>query len=237
MMLSRAAIRFPIKSAIVIATALAASSGTLLALTNDSSDRSATTPQTDAPVSTVWDQPATPAPVVVVQPAGDQSSARTQRALSPNPLWEVPLSGLTVTRERPIFSPSRRPPRPLAVSSPAVQPPPPPKPPRVERPQLSLVGTIAGEDESFGIFVDQTTKAALRLKVGEDYQGWKLSAVNGREVTLEYDQQSATLSLPQPGDVALAQPLALLKADGPAVKASGGPPTRRTVGREDHPSR
>jgi general secretion pathway protein N len=80
----------------------------------------------------------------------------------------------------------------------AKAPPPPPKP-RAERPQLSLVGTIAGGDESFGIFIDQTTKAALRLKIGDDYQGWRLRSVQGREVTLERDQQTAILSLPQPG--------------------------------------
>ena len=87
---------------------------------------------------------------------------------------------------------------PVAVAKP---PAPPPQPLRVERPQLSLVGTIAGSDQSFGIFVDQTTKAVLRLKIGEDYQGWRLHAVQGREATLMRDQQTIMLSLPQPGTV------------------------------------
>ena len=88
----------------------------------------------------------------------------------------------------------------------AKPPPPPPKPPRVERPQLSLVGTIvADDDQSFGIFVDQTTKAALRLKIGEDHLGWKLRSVQGREVTLERDQQTMILSLPQPSDGPIGQ--------------------------------
>ena len=73
-----------------------------------------------------------------------------------------------------------------------------PRSPRL-RPQLSLVGTVGGGEESFGIFVDPNTKAALRLKIGEDYQGWKLRSVQGREVMLERDMQSAVLSLPQPG--------------------------------------
>ena len=64
---------------------------------------------------------------------------------------------------------------------------------------MSLVGTIASDDESFGIFIDQSTKGALRLKVGEDYQGWKLLKIRGREVTMEKDQQAAVLALPQPG--------------------------------------
>ena len=67
-----------------------------------------------------------------------------------------------------------------------------------ERPPLALVGTIASGEEGFGIFLDQSTKTALRLKLGEDYQGWKLRTVQGREATLEKDQQAVTLALPQP---------------------------------------
>jgi general secretion pathway protein N len=99
----------------------------------------------------------------------------------------------------------------------ASAPPPPPKPPRAERPQLSLVGTIAGGDESFGIFIDQTTKAALRLKIGDDYQGWRLRSVQGREVTLERDQQTAILSLPQPGTGAAG----LARGQGESVVTQG----------------
>jgi general secretion pathway protein N len=64
---------------------------------------------------------------------------------------------------------------------------------------LSLVGTIAGDDESYGIFLDESTKAALRLRVGDDYQGWRLRTIQGREVTIEKDQQGAVLTLPEPG--------------------------------------
>jgi general secretion pathway protein N len=62
-----------------------------------------------------------------------------------------------------------------------------------------LVGTVASSDEAFGIFLDTSTKAALRLKIGEDYQGWKLRSVQGREAALEKDQEVFTLELPQPG--------------------------------------
>jgi hypothetical protein len=73
------------------------------------------------------------------------------------------------------------------------------KPKEPERPPLSLVGTIASGDEGFGIFLDQSTKTALRLKVGEDYQGWKLRSVQGREAILEKDQEAVILALPEPG--------------------------------------
>jgi general secretion pathway protein N len=147
--------------------------------------------------SSLWDSTGAPAPVVVKSP--EQPSIAPERTPSANPLWAVAFATLSNTRERPIFSSSRRPPPPAVASVPVAKaPPPPPKPPRVERPQLSLVGTIGGGDQSFGIFVDQTTKAALRLKLGEDYQGWRLRSVQGREVTLERDQQTTILTLPQP---------------------------------------
>jgi general secretion pathway protein N len=105
---------------------------------------------------------------------------------------------LSGTRDRPIFSPSRRPPAAIAAEPPVVAPPLRPK--EIEPPQLSLVGTLASDDEGFGIFIEQSTKAALRLKVGEDYQGWKLLMIQGREVTMEKDHQAAVLTLPQLGD-------------------------------------
>jgi general secretion pathway protein N len=154
--------------------------------------------------SSPWDLPAVPATVVVKPP--EPPPAAPERTPSANPLWAIPLATLSNTRERPIFSSSRRPPPPVVASVPVAKAPPlPPKPPRVERPPLSLVGTIAGGDQSFGIFVDQATKAALRLKLDEEYQGWRLRSVQGREVTLERDQQTAILSLPQPGTGAASQ--------------------------------
>jgi general secretion pathway protein N len=136
-------------------------------------------------------------PVTTVRAvAAPAAPARTPSA---NPLWAVPLSQLSETRDRPIFSPSRRPP-PVAAAVDPVPVKPPPRKQEVRPPQLSLVGTIASEDESFGIFLDQSTKAALRLKLGEDYQGWKLQAIHAREVTMQKDEQAVVLTLPEPGE-------------------------------------
>jgi hypothetical protein len=139
---------------------------------------------------------ATPAePITTVRVVAQ--TATPAGILSANPLWAIPLTQLSGTRDRPIFSPSRRPAPAVAAAEPVAARPPRRK--EIEPPPLSLVGTIASDDESFGIFVDQSTKAALRLKVGEDYQGWKLSRIRGREVIMEKDQQAAVLTLPQPG--------------------------------------
>jgi general secretion pathway protein N len=119
-----------------------------------------------------------------------------------------PVAGAQVVvspRDRPIFSPSRRPPPPAVTPAevPKVAAVPIPREP--ERPQLTLVGTVASDDEGFGIFLDQSTTAVFRLRVGEDYQGWKLRSVQGREATLEKDRQVVPLALPQPsaGQVAI----------------------------------
>jgi general secretion pathway protein N len=78
--------------------------------------------------------------------------------------------------------------------------------PGAERPQLSLVGTVVGDDTSLGVFIDPSTQAALRLKIGDDFQGWKLRSVRSREVTLTLDSQTAILSLPEPDAIKAAEP-------------------------------
>ena len=119
-----------------------------------------------------------------------------------NPLWAVPLSTLTATRERPLFTPSRRAPAP-AVAGPVVAAPPPPPPPpptEPERPQLVLVGAIASDSEGIAVFLDQATNNIVRLRTGQDHSGWVLRSVKGREATLQKDQQTTTLTLPVPGE-------------------------------------
>ena len=139
--------------------------------------------------------PAAPVQVLVSSPA--PAAPASERALSANPLWAIPLSQLPVTRDRPIFSPSRRPPPPAVAPAAIPKVAAVPKPREPERPQLTLVGTVASDDEGFGIFLDQSTKVVFRLKVGQDHQGWKLRSVQGREATLEKDQQVVPLALPQ----------------------------------------
>jgi len=125
--------------------------------------------------------------------------AQGAEPLRGNPLWGIPLKLLSATRDRPIFSPSRRPPPPTAdtpVAAAVTPPVQPPKPP--ERPLLSLVGTIVDGDDGFAIFIDQNTNASLRIRMGADYQGWMLSHIEARSVTLQKGQDVAVLSFPKP---------------------------------------
>jgi general secretion pathway protein N len=219
-MMRRPAIRLTFLLTIALGVATPTS-----ALPSDLSDLDADTPL-DAkvlPGSSSQDLSAAAAPAVVVKPAQPVAAA-IPHAASANPLWAIPLATLSNTRERPIFSSSRRPPPPAAVAALASAPPA-PKPVRVERPQLSLVGTITGDDQSFGIFVDRSSKAALRLKLGEEYQGWTLRSVQGREATLARDQQTAILSLPQPG-AGEAGPLRVQAENVAPIPVPADPPPR-----------
>jgi general secretion pathway protein N len=121
---------------------------------------------------------------------------------SANPLWAIPLSRLTATRDRPLFLPSRRAPAPGVASAPvAAAAPSAPRAAEPDRPSLTLVGAIASETEGFAVFVDQTTNTVIRLRTGQDHQGWVLRAVKGREATLVKASISTTLMLPEPGNI------------------------------------
>lgn len=189
-------------ASLVVALGLPAST---LALPTNAGDIDLDTPhRVDTPALSPWDRPAPPRPTQVRPPpqVPQQAGERTPGA---NPLWAVPLETLSNTRARPIFSSSRRPP-PAAVAAAPHAKASHPSSPQAERPQLSLIGTVIGDDTSLGVFIDSATQAALRLKVGDDFQGWKLQSVQGRAVTLTLNGQTAILSLPQPDAIKAAEP-------------------------------
>jgi hypothetical protein len=176
-----------------------------------------------------------------VSPRSEQRPVQTPADHSPagNPLWAIPVKVLSATRERPIFSPSRRPPpmiaSPLAVPASATAS----KPTEPERPHLLLVGTVVGEKEAIGVFVDEATKNPIRLRTGDRHQGWVLQSVHGREATFQKDQQTATLSLPQPGTgESAASPLPATSASPPAPAISAiAPSYMSAIQRQREPRR
>jgi general secretion pathway protein N len=105
-----------------------------------------------------------------------------------NPLWGISLSELAATRDRPIFSPTRRP-RTIVSSSPL--------PPGLG-PPLALIGSIAAESDSVAIFLDETTKDSIRLKPGQSHSGWTLQTIAGREATFQKENKNVILVLPNP---------------------------------------
>jgi hypothetical protein len=121
---------------------------------------------------------------------------------SGNPLWAIPIKDLSQTRDRPIFTPSRRPPPPPVVEKPYTPPPPVATNPPPEPLTLSLVGTIAGDSDGVALFAEKGSQEVVRLHTGEAYQGWILRSVHGRQAMLEKGDRKETVTLPAPGDTA-----------------------------------
>jgi general secretion pathway protein N len=140
---------------------------------------------------------------------------------SGNPLWAIPLSVLTATQERPIFSASRRPPQ-RAVAAPVdqVSAPPPQKVAAPERLSLALVGAVVGEGDAIAVFLDPTNQKIVRLHLGESHAGWELSSVAPREVTFKKADRTEVLGLKrQDGPAGVADAPA---APGLVVPAAAG---------------
>jgi general secretion pathway protein N len=131
-----------------------------------------------------------------LKPLAGQKRDPGKLPVSGNPLWSVPLSVLTATQERPIFSASRRPP-PRAVAGPLIQPVivPVSKPAEPERPALLLIGAVVGDTDAIAVFLDRTNQAIVRLHAGDSHAGWVLSSVLPREVTLKKADQTEVLAL------------------------------------------
>ena len=89
-------------------------SATTSAVSNDALDDQADGTRVGSPAKSTWSNPADTVVQVTVTPPAPAAAA-PERVLSANPLWAMPLAQFPVTRERPIFSTSRRPP-PAAVA-------------------------------------------------------------------------------------------------------------------------
>jgi hypothetical protein len=115
-----------------------------------------------------------------------------------NPLWAIPISKLSATRDRPLFSASRRPRTPTVAAAPAptqtiaAQPPAPAPPP------FTLVGTIIGENSRIAIFFNEALKTATGVKEGDSDSGWILRSVDPRSAILDGSGRTVTLDLPEP---------------------------------------
>jgi general secretion pathway protein N len=134
------------------------------------------------------------APVPELPSARDNAVANESEA--GNPLWGIPLRSMQEARERPLFSPSRRPPQP------AINAAPPPQPAKAvvmrqpDEPELNLLGVIVGSGEGYAVFLNNATHAVIRLKTGEDEDGWILRSVAEREAVLEKNHRTAIVRLP-----------------------------------------
>ncbi|MDB5551022.1 MAG: hypothetical protein JWL86_1006 [Rhizobium sp.] len=130
-----------------------------------------------------------------VKPIARPNRDPVKPVLSGNPLWSVPLSALSATQERPIFSASRRPPQQAVVAPPVDQVAAPPPVAGPDRPTLALIGAVVGDSDAIAVFLDRTNQKIVRLRQGDSHAGWVLNSVLGREVTLKKADQIETLGI------------------------------------------
>lgn len=148
--------------------------------------------------------------------AGQTDPQASQRPL--NPFERLRIESLTATRDRPLFSASRRPP-PRAVVGPIVEPVQPVAPPPTEpsRPQLAMIGSIVSKGDAIAVLVDQATQQVQLLRRGDVYAGWTVDTVQRREVTLRQDSRLEVFPL-SPAAVADS---AASSEPGMAISAGG----------------
>ncbi len=121
-----------------------------------------------------------------------------------NPLWAIPVSKLSATRDRPLFSASRRPRTPTVAAAPipTVAAAPIPtvaaQPSAPETPPFTLVGTIIGENSRIAIFFVEALGTATAVKEGESNSGWILRSIDPRSAILDGSGRTVTLELPEP---------------------------------------
>lgn len=136
--------------------------------------------------------------LVAVLVAGVSQSAPNARAQtdgSPNPLASVDAETMRSFIERPLFSPSRRPPGPPPT---ALAPPPVVVPePGAER--LRLLGTLLGPFGASALILDTSSGVTSSMTQGETVSGWHIVAIEPAAVRLERGAQSTVLALFQPG--------------------------------------
>jgi len=189
---------------------------------------------------------AQPQPQTQPRPQVQAQAPATPTAGLASPLAVHSLDRLSATRERPLFSPSRR--------APAPPPPPPPRPPPPppEPPNVTLVGIVMDAGEARAIVQPGPTNEVRRVRIGDEIGGWKVAQIESRRLVLKLDSRQATFSMfsghrnpapraaarPAPRAVPQAAPRAAPQpaqevADGQASPPASAP-TQGSPGRRGH---
>lgn len=111
-----------------------------------------------------------------------------------------PVEALTATRTRPLFVPGRRGPE-------VVEGLPAPSRPILAEPSdptdvpltVALSGVVSGPGVALAILIDPANNATMRLKTGEEHDGWTLVEIGRTNVTFRRGEQDTVLTLKPPG--------------------------------------
>jgi general secretion pathway protein N len=128
----------------------------------------------------------------MAEPVAAQPGQGESTAIVADPLQSISLDLLSATRDRPLFSPSRRPP-PVIEATPA--PPPPRLPPVVPLPppNLTFFGTFES-NEQLGANVQTGGNAAI-VRFGSYIEGWRVTEISRHRLVLSLDDRTAVFTL------------------------------------------
>jgi general secretion pathway protein N len=144
-----------------------------------------------------------------------------QGEVAASPLAGQKLERLSATRERPLFSPTRRPPpAPPAI----VQGPPPPPPPP---PDVALLGVVMDGEQARAVIRASPADKMTRVTIGDDVGGWKVAQIEGRKLVLSLDGRLATFMMFS-GNSAKSAPRSDAVLEQPAAQLSDNKPQEQT---------
>jgi general secretion pathway protein N len=131
---------------------------------------------------------------VAAQPRQEESGA-----IVANPLQWISLDRLPATRDRPLFSPSRRPPTVIEATS-TPPPPPPPLPPvvPVAPPSLTFFGTFESNEEVGADVQTGPNGNATIVRFGSYIEGWRVTEISRYHLVLSLDDRTAEFTLFSP---------------------------------------
>jgi general secretion pathway protein N len=154
-----------------------------------------------------------------------------QGEVAASPLAGQKLDHLSATRERPLFSPTRRPPPvpPTIVQGPP--PPPPPPPP----PDVALLGVVMDGEQARAVIRASPADKMTRVTIGDDVGGWKVAQIEGRKLVLSLDGRLATFVMFS-GNSAKSAPQSDSVLQQPAAQLSDNKPQEQTQQRANQQS-
>lgn len=127
-------------------------------------------------------------PAMAIDPGSQAEPGAQAATASVSPLAAQPLDRLSATRDRPLFSPTRRPPAPPPVIP--VAPAPPPSPPNI-----ALLAVIMDGEEARAIVRTGPAAKTMRVQIGDDIDGWKVGQIEARQLVLLLDDRTATFNM------------------------------------------
>ena len=152
-----------------------------------------------------------------------QNGAHADEAVAPASR-QISLDDLSETRNRPVFSPSRRPPptnMEVKVTAPPPLPPPPPPAP-TPAPNLTFLGTFESATEvGAAVQIPPNDKSTI-IRYGTYINGWRVINISHHRLVLAFRDRTAVFTMFNPPGTSNEEPK---QAAPPAVKQFHPPPS------------